>query len=65
MSSIALGAAFASVQLVYQAYSKVKTNKARCARLVDRCQMVVDRLQRVTLTNDDDEALQQRIRQLE
>ncbi|KAA1466437.1 hypothetical protein DENSPDRAFT_32941 [Dentipellis sp. KUC8613] len=62
--SIALGAAFAAVQLVYQAYSKVKTNRARCARLVDRCQYVVDRIQRLVVAHGD-EAVRARISELE
>ncbi|KAI0053571.1 hypothetical protein FA95DRAFT_457139 [Auriscalpium vulgare] len=64
MSSLALGAAFASVQLVYQAYSKVKTNKARCARLVERCQLVVDRLQHLVSANGE-RSIVERISELE
>ncbi|TFY64466.1 hypothetical protein EVG20_g5936 [Dentipellis fragilis] len=62
--SIAFGAAFAAVQLVYQAYSKVKTNRARCARLVDRCQYIVDRIQRLVAAHGD-EAVRVRIGELE
>jgi RNase P protein component len=68
MSSIALGAAFAAVQLVYQAYSKVKTSKARCARLVERCQFIVDRLECIattTTTTSGDAVVRERIRELE
>jgi hypothetical protein len=65
MSSIALGAAFAAVQLVHQAYSKVKTSKARCARLVERCQLVVDRLERIAATRGGDAIIRGRIRDLE
>jgi hypothetical protein len=66
MSSIVLGAAFAAVQLVYQAYSKVKTNKARCARLVERCQFIVDRLECITTTTTSGDAVvRERIRELE
>ncbi|KAI0068536.1 hypothetical protein BV25DRAFT_6149 [Artomyces pyxidatus] len=65
MTSLALGAAYASVQLVYQAYSKVKTNRTRCARLVDRCDLVVERLQRVVAATGDDTVVQERIHELE
>ncbi|KAI0254699.1 hypothetical protein BJV78DRAFT_1182257 [Lactifluus subvellereus] len=67
MGSIALGAAFAAVQLVYQAYSKVKTSKARCARLVERCQFIVDRLECIatTTTKGGDAVIPERIRELE
>jgi len=65
MSSIALGAAFAAVQLVHQAHSKVKTSKARCARLVERCQLVVDRLERIAATRGGDAIIRGRIRDLE
>ena len=70
MSSIALGAAFAAVQLVYHAYSKVKTSKARCARLVERCQFIVDRLDCIamtttTTTRSGDAIIGERIRELE
>jgi hypothetical protein len=67
MGSIALGAAFAAVQLVHQAYSKVKTSKARCARLVERCQFIVDRLERIVTTTRAGDAviIRERIRELE
>jgi len=65
MSSIALGAAFAAVQLVHQAHSKVKTSRARCARLVERCQFVVDRLERIAATRGGDAIIGERIRELE
>lgn len=65
MSSIALGAAFAAVQLVHQAHTKVKTNKTRCARLVERCQLVVDKLKRVAETGDSDAIIRERIHELE
>ncbi|KAI0307157.1 hypothetical protein B0F90DRAFT_529354 [Multifurca ochricompacta] len=65
MSSIGLGAAFAAVQLVYQAYSKVKSSKARCARLVERCQLVVERLERIAMTKDGDAVIRERIHELE
>ncbi|TFY82535.1 hypothetical protein EWM64_g1470 [Hericium alpestre] len=64
MSTIALGVAFASVQLVYHAYTKVKTNRARCTTLVERCQYIVDRLQNFA-ASDDDGALRDRMHQLE
>ena len=65
MSGIALGAAYAAVQLVHQAYSKVKTSKARCARLVGRCQFVVDRLERIAMTKGGDAIIRERIYELE
>jgi len=65
MSSLALGAAFAAVQLVHQAYSKVKSSKARCARLVERCQFVVDRLERIAATKGGDAIIGERIHELE
>jgi hypothetical protein len=66
MGSIALGAAFAAVQLVHQAYSKVKTSKARCARLVERCQFIVERLERIAMTKrEGDAVIRERIRELE
>ncbi len=65
MSSIALGAAYAAVQLVHQAYTKVKTSKARCARLVARCQFVVDRLERIAATKGGDAIIRERIYELE
>jgi hypothetical protein len=65
MSGIALGAAFAAVQLVHRAHSKVKTNKARCARLVERCQLVVDRLERIAATEGGDAIARERIHELE
>jgi hypothetical protein len=67
MGSIALGAAFAAVQLVHQAYSKVKTSKARCARLVERCQSIVERLERISMTKRGGDAviIRERIRELE
>ena len=65
MSGLALGAAFAAVQLVHQAHSKVKTSKARCARLVERCQLVVDRLERIADTKRDDAIIRERIHELE
>ena len=65
MSSIALGAAFAAVQLVHQAHSKVKTSRARCARLVERCQLVVDRLERIAATRGGDAIIRGRIHELE
>jgi len=65
MSSIALGAAFAAVQLVHQAHSKVKTSRARCARLVERCQFVVDRLERIAAMKGGDAITGERIRELE
>ncbi|KAH9999885.1 hypothetical protein BJV77DRAFT_498775 [Russula vinacea] len=65
MSGIALGAAFAAVQLVHRAHSKVKTSKARCARLVERCQFVVDRLERITVTKGGDAIVRERIHELE
>ncbi|KAH9977775.1 hypothetical protein BGW80DRAFT_1455938 [Lactifluus volemus] len=67
MGSIALGAAFAAVQLVHQAYSKVKTSKARCARLVERCQFIVERLERISMTKRGGDAviIRERIRELE
>jgi hypothetical protein len=65
MSGIALGAAYAAVQLVHQAYSKVKTSKARCARLVWRCQFVIDRLERIATTKGGDAIIRERIYELE
>lgn len=65
MGSLALGAAFAAVQLVYKAYSKAKTSKARCARLVERCQLVVDRLERIATAGDGDVVIRERIHELE
>ena len=65
MSGIALGAAFAAVQLVHRAHSKVKTSKARCARLVERCQFVVDRLECITVTKGGDAIVRERIHELE
>jgi hypothetical protein len=65
MSGIALGAAFAAVQLVHRAHSKVKTSKARCARLVERCQFVVDRLERIAATEGGDAFARERIHELE
>jgi hypothetical protein len=65
MSGIALGVAFAAVKLVHRAYSKVKTSKARCARLVERCQLVVDRLERIVATEGDDAIIRERIHELE
>jgi hypothetical protein len=65
MSSLALGAAFAAVQLVHQAHSKVKTSKARCARLAERCQLVVDRLERIAETKGGDAIITERIHELE
>jgi hypothetical protein len=65
MSGIALGVAYAAVQLVHQAYSKVKTSKARCARLVGRCQFVVDRLERIAVTKGGDAIIRERIYELE
>ncbi|KAI9448026.1 hypothetical protein H4582DRAFT_52841 [Lactarius indigo] len=65
MGSLALGAAFAAVQLVYKAYSKTKTNKARCARLVERCESVVDRLERIATARDGDVVIRERIHELE
>lgn len=65
MSSLALGGAFAAVQLVYKAYSKAKTSKARCARLVERCQLVVDRLERIATARDGDMVIRERIHELE
>jgi len=65
MSSLALGGAFAAVQLVHQAYSKVKNSKARCARLVERCQLVVDRLERIAATKGGDAIIRERIHELE
>ncbi|KAI0005023.1 hypothetical protein BJV74DRAFT_880935 [Russula compacta] len=65
MSSLALGTAFAAVQLVHQAHTKVKTNKTRCARLVERCQLVVDKLKRVAATGDSDAIIRERIHELE
>jgi hypothetical protein len=65
MGSLALGAAFAGVQLVYKAYSKAKTSKARCARLVERCQLVVDRLERIATARDGDVVIRERIHELE
>ncbi|THH19862.1 hypothetical protein EW146_g1406 [Bondarzewia mesenterica] len=64
MSGAALNTVIASVQLVYHAYVKVRTNRERCARLVERCQMVVDRLQRLVATNGDG-SVRDRIHQLE
>ncbi len=65
MSGIALGAAYAAVQLVHQAHSKVKTSKARCARLVERCQFVIDRLERIAATRGGDAIIKERINELE
>lgn len=65
MSGIALGAAYAAVQVVHQAYSKVKTSKARCARLVGRCQFVIDRLERIATTKGGDAIIKERIYELE
>jgi hypothetical protein len=65
MSGIALGAAFAAVQLVHRAHSKVKTSKARCARLVERCQFVVDRLERIAATEGGGAIVRGRIHELE
>ena len=65
MSGIALGTAYAAVQLVHQAHSKVKTSKARCARLVARCQFVVDRLERIAATKGGDSIIRERIYELE
>jgi hypothetical protein len=67
MGTIALGAAFAAVQLVHQAYSKVKTSKARCARLVERCQFIVDKLERIAATTrgGDEVIIRERIHELE
>jgi hypothetical protein len=65
MSGIALGAAFAAVQLVHRAHSKVKTSKARCARLVERCQLVIDRLERIAATEGGDAILRERVHELE
>lgn len=65
MGSLALGTVFAAVQLVYKAYSKARTSKARCARLVERCQLVVDRLERIATTRDGDLVIQDRILELE
>ncbi|KAF8505781.1 hypothetical protein F5888DRAFT_1630545 [Russula emetica] len=65
MSGIALGAAYAAVQLVHQAYSKVKTSKERCARLVGRCQFVIDRLERIAATTGGDSIIRERIYELE
>ncbi|KAH9077171.1 hypothetical protein EDB83DRAFT_2514857 [Lactarius deliciosus] len=65
MGTLALGAAFAAVQLVYKAYSKTKTNKARCARLVERCESVVDRLERIATARDGDVVIRERIHELE
>ena len=65
MSGLALGTAFAAVQLVHRAHSKVKTSKARCARLVERCQFVVDRLERIAATQGGDAIVRGRIHELE
>ncbi|KAH9062693.1 hypothetical protein EDB87DRAFT_1681820 [Lactarius vividus] len=65
MGTLALGAAFAAVQLVYKAYSKTKTNKLRCARLVERCESVVDRLERIATARDGDVVIRERIHELE
>jgi hypothetical protein len=65
MGSLALGTAFAAVQLVYKAYSKARTSKARCARLVERCQLVVDRLERIATARDGDLVIRERIQELE
>ncbi|KAH8999104.1 hypothetical protein EDB92DRAFT_1812953 [Lactarius akahatsu] len=65
MGTLALGAAFAAVQLVYKAHSKTKTNKARCARLVERCESVVDRLERIATARDGDVVIRERIHELE
>jgi len=65
MSSLALGGAFAAVQLVYKAYSTAKTSKARCARLVERCQLVVDRLERMATARDGDAVIRECIHELE
>ena len=65
MSGIALGAAFAAVKLVHRAHSKVKTSRARCARLVERCQLVVDRLERIAATEGGDAIARERIHELE
>src|SRR6266702_3731423 len=65
MGSLALGAAFAAVQLVYKANSKAKTSKARCARLVERCELVVDRLERIATARDGDMVIRERIHELE
>ena len=65
MGSLALGTAFAAVQLVHKAYSKAKTSKARCARLVERCELVVDRLERIATARDGDVVIRERIHELE
>ena len=65
MGSLALGTVFAAVQLVYKAYSKARTSRARCARLVERCQLVVDRLERIATARDGDLVIQERIQELE
>lgn len=44
MESMALGAAFSSLALVWSAYSRVKSNKERCAQLAARCELIFDRL---------------------
>lgn len=48
-----LGTALAALALVYQAYTTVKTNRERCAHLVQRCQAVVDRLEAIMVVHGD------------
>lgn len=64
VSGAVLNTAFASLSLVYQAYVKIKTNKERCAQLLDRCQQVVYRLQEIVVKTGD-AVVQDRVADLE
>ncbi len=64
ITSTIISTALSSLSLVYQAYVKVKTNKSRCKKLVERCHTVVERLQ-ATIADIHDEVLEDRISYLE
>lgn len=64
IESSILTSAFTSLSIVYQAYSKIKSNRERCGQLVERCQLVVDRLQAI-VTCQGEAAVQARVHDLE
>ncbi|KDQ12761.1 hypothetical protein BOTBODRAFT_409930 [Botryobasidium botryosum FD-172 SS1] len=53
MASAVVSVALNSLQLIYLAYTSVKNNKQRCARLVERCQLVVSRLELIVKQRGD------------
>ena len=51
--SMALTTIGSALALVYQAYSKIKTNKERCKMLYDQCLLINNRLEAYVTRNSN------------